>query len=119
MNTALATRVNAALASLGQQTSHSLQSLCFIPCNATYYFKYLGIKLCDNTIPCEIRYRFGIFSNMFFLLKKFRITQAFLELDILFRVESRKNKIGKVGIRYVTFGPQLKISPNTPEIQNP
>ena len=42
MNTALATRVNAALASLGQQTSRSLQLLCFIPCNATYYFTVLS-----------------------------------------------------------------------------
>ena len=37
MNTAVATRVNAALASLGQQTSPLLQSLCFIARNATYY----------------------------------------------------------------------------------
>ena len=37
-NTADATRVIAALASLGLQTSHSLQSLCFVPCNAIYYF---------------------------------------------------------------------------------
>ena len=37
-NTANATRVIAALASLGQQTSHSLQSLCFALCNVIYYF---------------------------------------------------------------------------------
>ena len=37
-NTAKAIRVIAALASLGQQTSHSLQSLCFAPCNVIYYF---------------------------------------------------------------------------------
>ena len=37
-NTADATRVTAALASPGQQTSHPSQSLCFVPCNAIYYF---------------------------------------------------------------------------------
>ena len=37
-NTAKAIRVIAALAPLGQQTSHSLQSLCFAPCNVIYYF---------------------------------------------------------------------------------
>ena len=35
-NTANATRVTADLASLGQQTSHSLQLLCFVPCNVIY-----------------------------------------------------------------------------------
>ena len=37
-NTTDSTSVNASLALLGHQTSHSLQSLCFIPCNAIYYF---------------------------------------------------------------------------------
>ena len=37
-NTAKAIHVTAALASLGQQTLHSLQSLCFAPCNIIYYF---------------------------------------------------------------------------------
>ena len=35
-NTANATRVIAALASLEPQTSHSLQLLCFAPCNVIY-----------------------------------------------------------------------------------
>ena len=35
--------VNAALASLGQQTSHSLQSLCFNPRNVIVYFIVVGI----------------------------------------------------------------------------
>ena len=39
-NTAKAIRVIEALASLGQQTSHSLQSLCFAPCNVIYYTCY-------------------------------------------------------------------------------
>ena len=38
-NTAKAIRVIVALASLGQQTLHSLQSLCFAPCNVIYYFR--------------------------------------------------------------------------------
>ena len=37
-NTMDSMNANATLASLGQQTSHPLQSLCFIPCNALYYF---------------------------------------------------------------------------------
>ena len=42
-NTAKAIRVIAALASLGQQTSHSLQSLCFAPCNVIYYLMQIKI----------------------------------------------------------------------------
>ena len=37
-NTANATRVAAALASLGQKLHTRLQSLCFAPCNVIYYF---------------------------------------------------------------------------------
>ena len=43
--TAKAIRVIATLASLGQQTSHSLQSLCFAPCNVIYYFLLAGHKI--------------------------------------------------------------------------
>ena len=44
-NTANATRVTAALASLGQQTSHSLQSLCFAPGNIIYYFLATALRI--------------------------------------------------------------------------
>ena len=40
-NTAKAIRVIAALVSLGQQTSHSLQSLCFAPCNSPSNRKFV------------------------------------------------------------------------------
>ena len=39
-NTTDSTSMNTALISLGQQTSHSLQSLCFVPSNAMYYYMF-------------------------------------------------------------------------------
>ena len=49
--------VNAALASLGQQTSHSLQSLCFIPRNVIAYCIVVG----DRRVPLAPSYK-GKFS---------------------------------------------------------
>ena len=47
-NTAIAMSVKfAALVSLGQQTSHSLQSLCFAPCNVIYYLALLYPNVID------------------------------------------------------------------------
>ena len=51
-NTADATGMNVALASLGQQTSLSLQSLCFVPCNAIYYFISPLLKI-RFSVPVE------------------------------------------------------------------
>ena len=56
------TSVNAYLTSLGQQTSHSSQSLCFIPSNAIYYYvppaRKLVFSLQLTVAQCSIlRYR--------------------------------------------------------------
>ena len=54
------TRVNAALAFLGEQTSHQLQSLCFIPCNAIYpslkldttqHWASIGKNVAEDRLP--------------------------------------------------------------------
>ena len=49
--------VNAALAALGQQTSHSLQSLCFIPRNVIVYYMVVG----ERRVPLTPSYK-GKFS---------------------------------------------------------
>ena len=56
-NTMDSMSVNAALASLGQQTSHSLQSLCFIPRNVIVYCIVVGYRL----VPLAPSYK-GKFS---------------------------------------------------------
>ena len=53
-NTADATRVTAAFVSLGQQTSHSLQSLCFVPCNAIFYFIATLLRICLDVIVEQV-----------------------------------------------------------------